>query len=118
MRRLLLAALLLGGTIMATAAQDFGGMYNVQGTNLDGSPYKGTAEIRVISDTTCEIYWTTGSTTSSGICMRYGPAFSAGYRMGDLVGLVIYQIKDNGTLDGIWTIMGQNGSGTEVLTKQ
>jgi hypothetical protein len=118
MKRLILAAAILAASTAVGHAQDFGGVYNVQGTNLDGSPYGGTAEIRVISDTTCEIYWTTGPTTSAGICMRYGPAFAAGYRMNDVIGLVIYQIMDDGTLNGTWTISGQNGSGTEVLTKQ
>jgi hypothetical protein len=118
MKRLILAAALAVASTVAGYAQDFGGVYNVKGTNLNGSPYSGTAEIRVISDTTCEIVWVTGSTTSQGICMRYGPAFSAGYVMGDLVGLVIYQIMDDGTLDGIWTISGQPGSGTEILTRQ
>jgi hypothetical protein len=119
MNKLVLAAALVAATTVGVAAQDFGGTYNVQGTNLNGSPYSGTAEVKVISDTTCEIYWTTGGTTSQGICMRYGPAFAAGYVMGDgTVGLVIYQIMDDGTLDGTWTISGAPGSGTEVLTKR
>lgn len=119
MKKLMLAAAVLAAGITSAAAQEFGGVYSVQGTNLNGSPYSGTAEIKVISDTTCEIYWTTGGTTSSGICMRYGPAFAAGYVMGDgTYGLVIYEIKDNGVLDGTWTISGAPGSGTEILTKQ
>jgi hypothetical protein len=118
MKRSALVAIAFAASAFGAAAQDFGGMYNVQGTNLNGSPYAGTAEIRVISDTTCEIYWTTGGTTSQGICMRYGPAFAAGYTMGNVVGLVIYQIMDDGSLNGTWTISGQPGSGTEVLTRQ
>jgi hypothetical protein len=98
------------------ASGDVGGHYSVKGTNLDGSAYSGEADINVISSTTCEIAWTTGSTTSKGICMRNGDSFAAGYVMGDAVGLVIYQMKDDGTLDGLWTISGKDGSGTEVLT--
>ena len=93
-------------------------MYNVEGTNLDGSPYDGTAEIQLLSETTCQIRWVTGSSESVGICMRYGPAFAASYVSGEVVGLVIYQVMDDGTLDGIWTITGQNCSGTEVLRRQ
>jgi len=99
-------------------AQDIGGDYNVEGTNINGSLYKGTAKIVLTSETTCEIYWTTGSTTSQGICMRNGPAFSAGYVMGDAIGLVIYQVMDDGSMQGLWTVAGQPGSGTETLTPQ
>jgi hypothetical protein len=118
MKRLALIAVALLCSTFGVSAQSVGGMYTVNGTNLDGSPYGGTAEIKGISDTTCEIYWTTGGTTSQGICMRNGPAFSAGYVMGDKVGLVIYQIMDNGTLEGLWTIAGSPGNGTEILTPQ
>jgi hypothetical protein len=90
--------------------------YAVDGTNLDGSSYAGTAEIVLTSDTTCEIFWKTGSSTSSGICMRYGDAFSAGYALGNSIGLVIYKINEDGSLDGIWTVAGANGNGTEKLT--
>ncbi|WP_439816161.1 hypothetical protein [Zavarzinia sp. CC-PAN008] len=107
-------ALAFGGIGSAQAA-DVGGNYLVQGTNFDGSVYTGTARIKRTSDTTCEIVWDTGS-TSQGICMRNGPAFAAGYSMGSSVGLVIYRILPNGVLDGVWTIAGQSGAGTEVLT--
>jgi hypothetical protein len=118
MKRLALTAVALLGSTFGVSAQQIGGTYDVLGTNLDGSQYKGTAEIKGVTDTTCEIYRTTGGTTSQGICMRNGPAFSAGYVMGDKVGLVIYQIMENGTLDGLWTIAGSPGNGTEVLTPQ
>ena len=114
--------LLLAGVAMAFAspalAQNIGGNYDVAGTNLDGSSYGGTAEIVVTSDTTCEIYWTTGGSTSQGICMRNGNAFSAGYSMGEAVGLVIYEVMDDGSMEGLWTIAGQSGTGTEKLTPQ
>jgi hypothetical protein len=118
MKRLVLAAALFGAASFGVAAQEIGGTYTVEGTNLDGRPYGGTAEIQLLSETTCQIRWTTGSTESIGICMRYGPAFAASYVSGEFVGLVIYQVMDDGTLDGIWTITGQNGSGTEVLHRQ
>jgi hypothetical protein len=96
-------------------AQDVGGRYRVAGKNLDGSPYSGTAEIVVTSRTTCRIRWTVGS-TSSGICMRSGTAFSAAYVMGSVAGLVIYEMKPDGSLEGIWTIADKSGVGVEVLT--
>ena len=98
------------------AAQDVGGHYSVKGTNLDGSTYEGEAQITATSDVTCEIVWTTGGSTSSGICMRDGNAFSAGYELNGKVGLVIYLIQKDGSLDGTWTVAGVNAVGTEILT--
>lgn len=109
-----MAALFLSAQI--ATAQDIAGRYLVAGTNLDGSPYGGQAEISLTSQYTCEIVWKTGSSTSSGICMRSGNAFAAGYELNGKVGLVIYLIEDDGTLNGTWTVAGLNAVGTEVLT--
>ncbi len=116
MKQLILSAVFALGLTVPSMGQSIGGSYVAQGTNLDGSPYQGTAEIRLTSDTTCTIEWVTGSTTSRGICSRNGNAFAAAYVMGNVYGLVIYQVLSDGTLDGLWTIAGQPGSGTERLT--
>lgn len=115
-----LSFLTLFGIILATplAAQSLSGTYDVAGTNLDGSPYGGSAEVVWTSDTSCEIVWITGSTTSNGICMLSGDVFTAGYVLGDKIGMVIYRIQSGGVLDGLWTVSGTDGAGTEVLTPQ
>ena len=111
------ASALLGLCLAAPAsAQSIGGAYTVEGTNLDGSSYSGTAEIKLLSDTTCTIHWVTGGTTSDGICSRNDDAFAAAYVLGDVFGLVVYKVDDDGTLDGLWTIAGKDGNGAEVLT--
>lgn len=113
----LLVSVLFGLSMVATAsAQSIGGSYQVEGTNLDDSPYSGTAEITLTSDTTCVIHWTTGSTTSEGICSRNGDAFAASYVLGDAIGLVVYKVEEDGSLEGLWTIAGKEGNGTESLT--
>jgi hypothetical protein len=106
----------LGIACCAATAQAQNLEYSVKGTNLNGSPYTGDATITIISDTTCAIEWVTGSTTSKGFCMRNDDAFAAGYVMGDAIGLIIYKMEDGGVLRGLWTITGQNGVGTEILT--
>ena len=116
--RTILALAFVAISTTCAAAQEFGGLYAVAGTNLDGSPYGGEAVITLTSETTCEIEWMTGDTSSTGICMRNQNAFSAGYVLGDAVGLVIYEVMADGTLNGIWTIAGQPGTGTEILTPQ
>lgn len=119
MKTILAGALLgLGLAASAHAQSVSAGTYDVEGTNLDGSSYGGTATITLTSETTCSIEWNTGSTASQGICMLYDNAFAAGYVLGDAVGLVVYEVKDDGSLEGAWTISGQDGSGTEKLTPQ
>ncbi len=119
MKKILAGALLGLGLIAPAHAQTVNaGTYNVEGTNLDGSAYEGTATIELTSETTCSIEWSTGSTTSNGICMLYGDAFAAGYVLGDAVGLIVYHVKGDGSLEGAWTISGKDGSGTEILTPQ
>lgn len=108
-----LAGLLAAGS---ASAQSIGGMYNAEGTNLDGSPYNGTAEITLTSDTTCTIHWVTGGSTSDGICSRNGDAFAAAYVLGDAIGLVVYKVGEDGSMQGLWTIAGKDGNGTEKLT--
>jgi hypothetical protein len=118
MRLLLLTAALIGLALPVAAAEFREGTYNVEGTNLDGSPYKGTATVKLLSDTTCQIEWATGSTTSTGLCMRMGDTIGVAYVLGDAVGETMYTLNDDGSLDGAWTIAGKNGSGTEKLTLQ
>jgi hypothetical protein len=111
-------AVLIGGLLAATvsvgSAQDIGGRYRVEGKNINGSSYAGTAEITVTSDTTCRIVWETGS-TSTGICMRNGVAFAAGYALGESIGLVIYEVMPDGSMEGIWTVADTPGLGYENL---
>ena len=102
--------------IAPASAQSIGGKYTVEGTNLDGSPYTGDVEITLTSSTTCVINWATGVTTAEGICSRNDDAFAAAYVMGDAIGLVIYKVLEDGTLDGLWTITGKEGNGAEKLT--
>jgi hypothetical protein len=116
MKTALIGLMMIGALPAAGAAQEIGGQYTVKGTNFDGSAYSGEANIKVISATTCQIVWTTGSTTSKGFCMRNDDAFAAGYVMGQAVGLVIYKMQPDGSLKGLWTITGKDGIGTEVLT--
>ena len=118
MRRLLsIAATALALSVAPAVAQEVVN-FTIDGTNLDGSTYGGTATITWISDSTCTIVWNSGPDPVEGICMRNGPAFSAGYSMGDKVGLVIYQVFEDGHMEGLWTIAGTNGLGTEILTPQ
>ncbi|MEQ1953418.1 hypothetical protein [Mesorhizobium sp. CN2-181] len=116
MRSLFLASALIAAVALPAAAQSVAGKYSVAGTNFDGSTYTGEAEITQLSQTTCAIRWNTGGSVSKGVCMRNEDAFAAFYALGKTFGLVVYKVMPDGSLHGVWTITGQNGSGTEVLT--
>jgi hypothetical protein len=90
--------------------------YDEVGTNADGSKYTGTVNVEVISTTTFKIRWKIGSTTYSGFGMRMNDTLAATYMVGSEPGLIIYKVGDDGVLSGIWSIRGQNGSGTDRLT--
>lgn len=106
------AALALAGP---AAAQDIGGQYVVQGTGFDGAAYGGQAEISLTSDYTCRIVWNTGGQISEGICMRQGNVFAASYMIEGRVGMVIYTVGGDGSMQGTWTVDGVNAVGTESL---
>lgn len=111
--RLVLAAAFVSLSL-AAAAQEVSGRYAVEGRNFDGSRYRGTAEISVTSKNTCRIRWNVGS-VYEGICMRNGKTFAATYGSGGTAGLVIYEIRLDGRMEGLWTMADREGVGTETL---
>jgi hypothetical protein len=115
MKRTVLAALLVAASLLPAQARDISGRYTVQGNNIDGSEYEGTAEIASLSDATCAIVWKIVGREFDGICMHDGDIFSAAYEIDGEVGLLIYHIGPNGSMEGSWTIAGERGRGAEVL---
>jgi hypothetical protein len=116
MKKLIAITSLLSCMIVPASAQSIGGKYTVEGTNLDGSAYEGTAEVTLTSDTTCAIHWETGGTASDGICARNDDSFAAAHVTTGEVGLIIYKVGEDGSMDGLWTVAGKEGNGTEKLT--
>jgi hypothetical protein len=89
--------------------------YDAVGTNPNGSKYTGTVTIKILSDTTFAIQWSIDGTTYKGFGMRRNDALAATYMIDGEPGLVVYKVDGNG-LDGLWTVRGENGNGTEHLT--
>lgn len=112
------AATLLAG-IATAGAQQITGRYQVIGDNGNGTGYRGVAEISGTAGGNCAIRWAIVNTPpTQGFCMRQGNVLSAAYRLGNAIGLVVYRLNDDGTLDGTWTIAGQEGVGKERLVPQ
>lgn len=91
------------------------GNYLVEGTNPNGSAYRGTAEITG-DGPTYTIEWVTGGTTSQGEGRLRGDTFEVTYT-GALTGTggATYELQDDGRLVGTW---GRSGGGTETLIPQ
>ncbi len=114
MQKLLLPMVVLASSLTAADSQTINGRYTVIGANIDGSPYRGEAQITLTSQNTCRIAWTVGS-TPQGICMRSANTFTAAYSLNGKIGLVIYQIMNDGSMQGLWTLADTQGVGRETL---
>jgi hypothetical protein len=93
--------------------KDFGGVYDLQGRNPDGTPYDGTLEI-IQSGTVAVLTWRigrevhvgTGVASSRSIAAAYGPV------------LVLFEQTGNGQLTGVWTVQGQGRLGYEIVKRR
>ena len=82
MGRLCCALLFVIFSLPATAETlTLASTYDVAGTNPNGSKYKGTAEVHVISNSTFTIKWTVGNEVIEGFGMRMNDALAATYRI-------------------------------------
>lgn len=119
MKHFALAAAMVALSAGAASAQQVGGRYQVIGDNANGTGYRGVAEISGTAGGNCAIRWQIPNTPpTQGFCMRQGNVLSAAYRLGNAIGLVVYRLNDDGSLDGTWTVAGQEGVGRERLVPQ
>jgi hypothetical protein len=117
--RLAATAAILAAGIATAGAQQLTGRYQVIGDNGNGTGYRGVAEISGTAGGNCAIRWAIPNTPpTQGFCMRQGNVLSAAYRLGESIGLVVYRLNDDGSLDGTWTIAGKEGVGKERLVPQ
>jgi hypothetical protein len=106
------------GAEFATAVSTKGivGSYNVTGTGLDGSSYKGSLDV-IDHGPVYQFSWNVGS-KYEGIGIRTKDLVSVawGGSSKDTCGVVQYLITDNGLSSGKWGFYGQNATGTEEGT--
>ena|ERR1700736_5810737 len=89
--------------------------YSAVGSNPDGSKYTGAVSVNILSNSTFAIEWTIGGVVYKGFGMRRNDALAATYMINGQPGLIIYKVEGN-ELDGLWSVRGENGSGSEHLT--
>lgn len=113
MRRLILALGFLVLAAPAWAQRD--GLYDVTGTNLDGSAYTGLVQIRSVGLTSFNIVWRIGDLLVEGVGMASGRSVAVTYGMAQRPGMGIYQLNPDGSMEGEWTIVGAPAVGRERL---
>ena len=113
-RSLSLAAFIAAGCT-TVAAEDITGHYRVEGVGPTGSAYAVTADIEMSFDNTCRINYSDGD---AGICMVNGTTVTGAYIVRGKPGLVIYEIRSDGSLEGIFVedFHGGRFIGKEKLT--
>ncbi|PZW45687.1 hypothetical protein C8P66_111102 [Humitalea rosea] len=92
------------------------GPYRVAGTNLDGSAYEGAAMLQQVGTISFHIIWRVGGTEVRGVGIVSGHSFAVAYGATSQPGMGLYQLRPDGTLEGTWSVIGANGTGTETLT--
>ena len=104
-----------GGRELATrdGGSGLAGKYNTSGTNPDGKQYKGTVSIASASGG-YTFEWDNGST---GFGIEHANNVSVGVG-GAKCAFVAYEIKSDGTLDGVWGGYGSERTGTEIAKKK
>lgn len=89
------------------------GEYEATGTNPDGKPYK----VQIAIAPAGSGYKFVWSNNTEGFGIRRGDNIAVGIG-GTRCGFVSYQVKSDGTLDGVWGGYGSEKTGTEKATKQ
>ena len=99
-------------------APDVAGHYNIVGTNPNGATYKGTLEVITRGDV-YQFRWNAG-TQYDGVGVQNGKIVAVAFANGadgKGCGVVDYDVKSDGTLDGKWGYWGTNEVGTESATR-
>ena len=113
-RRLILALPLLAGLAPPAAAQQ-AGLYDVTGTNLDGTSYTGVAQIQQVGLASFTILWRIGNQAVEGVGFASGRTIAVAYGLSRRPGIGIYTLSPDGSMEGEWTIIGAPANARERL---
>ncbi|NKC34114.1 hypothetical protein, partial [Falsiroseomonas selenitidurans] len=97
------------------AAAQSPGLYDVTGTNLDGTSYTGLAQIRTMGLSSFVIRWRIGNQAVEGVGFASGRTIAVAYGLAQRPGIGIYTLNPDGSMDGEWTIVGAPANARERL---
>jgi hypothetical protein len=112
MRRFVLAALLL--LPLPTFAQPASGVYDLAGTNPDGTPYSGLLMLIERGRGAYQVEWNVSGQRIVGWGMAQGDALAASYVLDGRIGVVLYR-QSGDVWRGIWSVAG-GSAGAETLS--
>jgi len=115
MKRLVLAAGLILA-LAAPAAAQRSGIYDITGTNPDGSQYIGTLMVEQVGLLSFRLEWTIGPDVIQGVGMVSGLSFASAFSLGQNPSMGVYELLPNGQLVGQWTTIGAFAAGQETAT--
>ena len=96
------------------AAAQRSGVYDISGTNPDASLYSGTMVLTQVGGSSFRITWNVGTNSIEGVGMVSGLHLAVVFQLGDQTAMGMYDLRPNGELSGIWTVIGSQATGTEV----
>jgi hypothetical protein len=96
-----------------TSGSGLEGDYDATGKNPDGKEYKAKLTVEPAGN----LYRFVWSNNTDGVGIKQGNNVAVGIG-GARCGFVAYEIRSDGTLDGIWGGYGSDKTGTEKATKQ
>jgi hypothetical protein len=105
------------GLILAVGASaDVAGNYTGSGTNPDGSKYDTEVVITKVGQTYSVQWYFDGNLGYEGVGIMKNGFLCVGFANPGGYGIVVYEVKDDGTLEGTWTGPGAKTLGSEKLT--
>lgn len=102
----------------ATMVEDNGNVavFDVEGLNADGSLYTGTMTFTISSDgTTADVVQEIAGSIFTGVAIVQEDVISL-VLGDDGCGVSSYVVQDDGSLEGVWAQVGQDGLGTETAS--
>ncbi len=107
---------IIGLTLAGSAFADVAGTYTGSGTNPDGSKYDTEVVITKTGQSYSVQWYFDGNLGYAGVGIMKNGLFCVGYASPDGYGVVVYEVMDDGSLEGIWTGPGAQTLGSETLT--
>lgn len=97
------------------AAAQRSGAYDISGTNPDGSLYNGSMTLTQVGGTSFRLSWNVGGNAIEGVGMVSGLTLAVVFSLGEnQTAMGMYELRPNGELSGIWTVVGSQATGTEI----
>lgn len=115
-RYVLLATLLVGGSFCWAGDPETAkitGTYTARGEDINGQKYTATVEIEEEGEAYRVTWHYRDGAEFVGVGVRTGKQLSVSWagQLGSkvMVGVMVYEVKKNGSMDGKWTILGAKG---------